>query len=582
MTPTNTHSVLILDADFAAALVILRSLSRQGIYCDIASAIEHPLCLHSRYAKQHFRYPDPLTDREHFIRFIAQLIQDNPYDLIIPVTERALIPLSESTLFDAWRNRLAIADHDSLVNVLDKTKTLAIARSCNVSVPFSHTVHAIEEVNKILPEISYPVVLKPGQSIPNAKQRRQLSVCYAKNANELIQQCKQLLPYCPLLIQEYALGIGTGIELLANHGKIVYSFQHQRIHELPLTGGGSCLRKSIAVDPVLLQATEKLIATLNWHGVAMVEFKWQPETGKYWLMEINGRFWGSLPLAYVAGADFPKMLFDLYVLNQSPATRPYKENIYCRKLSADIQWLEQVLRRSDHSGLVHYPNHQRVLTDCLLAFHPTRHFFDIQCWYDPLPGLIDFKETVKAYGLRFYDILHYKISLRYYGSRFFRQRLRNQLKNIHSILFLCYGNINRSAVAQAIAEQSLPPNPVTFYSAGFHSPDKRPADPTMVKVAANDNIDLSHWQSHTLSPELIEKSDIILAMEITHLKRLKQDFPNAANKGFLLGCLTAQKGLNSVEISDPYNQPLAIYQQVFTQVKNAIGQLAQLLPKKLT
>ncbi len=40
----------------------------------------------------------------------------------------------------------------------------------------------------------------------------------------------------------------------------------------------------------------------------MVEFKADARTGTPYLMEINGRFWGSLQLAIDAGVDFPAIL----------------------------------------------------------------------------------------------------------------------------------------------------------------------------------------------------------------------------------------------------------------------------------
>ena len=104
MNTQTPYKVLILDADFAAALTILRSLSHQNIECDIASAISHPLCLNSRFSKKHFQYPDPLVETEAFTQFIYQLYEANDYDLIIPVTERSLIPLSESSIFNTFRN----------------------------------------------------------------------------------------------------------------------------------------------------------------------------------------------------------------------------------------------------------------------------------------------------------------------------------------------------------------------------------------------------------------------------------------------------------------------------------------------
>ena len=92
------------------------------------------------------------------------------------------------------------------------------------------------------------------------------------------------LRYGSVLLQEYIGGQGVGIELIADQGKIVYAFQHLRLHEIPLTGGGSSLRTSVAVEPALLEASAKLMAALAWHGVAMVEFKRDTGSGKFSLM----------------------------------------------------------------------------------------------------------------------------------------------------------------------------------------------------------------------------------------------------------------------------------------------------------
>ncbi len=42
----------------------------------------------------------------------------------------------------------------------------------------------------------------------------------------------------------------------------------------------------------------------------MVEYKVDQRTGTPMLMEINGRFWGSLQLAVDAGVDFPRLLLE--------------------------------------------------------------------------------------------------------------------------------------------------------------------------------------------------------------------------------------------------------------------------------
>ena len=51
----------------------------------------------------------------------------------------------------------------------------------------------------------------------------------------------------------------------------------------------------------------QLLDAINWQGVGMVEFKWDAEEKEFKLLEINGRFWGSLQLAIDSGVNFPRL-----------------------------------------------------------------------------------------------------------------------------------------------------------------------------------------------------------------------------------------------------------------------------------
>jgi len=564
------HRVLVLDSELPSSYTILRSLSQHGIECDIASSAEIPISKYSKYAKHNYCYPNPLTQSQAFIEWICNLLNEVKYDLVIPVTERSLIPLSSSDKLDPWRNLLAIANKPDLELVLNKDKTLSLARNCDVPTPFSFHISTPEELNEITPKLEYPIVIKPINSIPTANNRQQLSVTYAHNKDEVIKLGTSLLSHCPILIQQYAKGIGTGIEILANHGDIVYAFQHERVHELPLTGGGSCLRKSIKVNQTLLEASQRLISALNWHGVAMVEFKWQPELGRYWLMEINGRFWGSLPLAYAAGADFPFMLYNMLVNKKLPDSRYYQENIYCRKLTADISWYEQIMRRGGDKRLVKYPSKKQLLSDLILILHPTRHFFDIQNWRDPLPGLIDFSRMLKEYYRRGFELLYLKFLSTLHKSKWMQIRLSKYLKSAQSILFLCYGNINRSALAQVLAEQYYSDTDIHFDSAGFHLIEGRPADPRMVSIAESYNINLSNCSSKTINKSILKQADVIFVMELQQYIRIKKTYPEHIKKTFLLGSLNENK---DIDIPDPYNKPLDHYKNCYLAITSAIENL---------
>ena len=66
-------------------------------------------------------------------------------------------------------------------------------------------------------------------------------------------------------------------------------------------------------------------------GVAMVEYRWDLSTDRFYLMEMNLRFWGSLHLALYAGVDFPRMLADAFLFDQVPdAVVEAKQGVVCR------------------------------------------------------------------------------------------------------------------------------------------------------------------------------------------------------------------------------------------------------------
>jgi predicted ATP-grasp superfamily ATP-dependent carboligase len=141
-------------------------------------------------------------------------------------------------------------------------------------------------------------------------------VKYAHNKAELekLYETEPSLDF-PSMIQEKVTGPGTGLFTLFNNGRHLALFSHQRLREKPPSGGVSVVCESVALDEEMVDASQKLLAAVDWQGVAMVEFKRDLRDGQAKLMEINGRFWGSLQLAIASGINFP-VLF-LHQLMQS-------------------------------------------------------------------------------------------------------------------------------------------------------------------------------------------------------------------------------------------------------------------------
>jgi len=89
------------------------------------------------------------------------------------------------------------------------------------------------------------------------------------------------------------------------------------------------LRQSWRHEAILKDALAKLRA-MQWEGVAMMEYRWDQKSDEFNLVEMNGRFWGSLHLALWAGVDFPRLLLDAFHGLVDPASNDYSLGVRCR------------------------------------------------------------------------------------------------------------------------------------------------------------------------------------------------------------------------------------------------------------
>jgi len=572
--PKLNNHILILDGGELSTLSIVRSLGRKGLSITVASVTENAICKHSKYTQHFFTYPDPLSDIDGFNRAIVNHISQIKYDLLIPVTELCTLPLSRIRDQIEQHTTFAVSDSLSLEKVTDKSQTFELAMQVGVPIPKSYNINSQQSFENCIDQLDYPIVLKPIRSIidPTDDVRAKLNVDYAFDSEQLQKKVTSILKTSEIILQEYFTGIGTGIELIADHGQIIHAFQHERIHELPLTGGGSCLRKSVTINPQLLAYSQKLIEALNWHGVAMVEFKHNPQTNQSCLMEINGRFWGSLPLAISAGSDFPWFLYQLLIHKQHPTYFNSEVGHISRKIKDDLYWYIQVIFRRDTNPLIKWPKYSQLFKDFISIFY-YKHHFDAFHYQDLKPGFIELTRTlnwlITFTGDFFTKKLLYKKHLRLKR----QNSVLSILKKANNILFLCYGNINRSAAAECIYNQQ---NKIEFntQSAGFHLKSDRPADPNMVKTAQQLNVSMQNCSSKTINLEMLNKADIVFAMEVEHLLKLKELYPEHSHKAYLLGSLTSEQEA-PLEIADPYGKSPKDYQQCFKQIQHCINHISK-------
>jgi predicted ATP-grasp superfamily ATP-dependent carboligase len=389
-TDRRRSTILVTDAGRASAISIIRSLGRKGWPIIAADSDPRSVGFCSRYTHARLIYPAPQTAPGEFVARLLNFARDNGVDLIIPVTDEVIFPLSQARAQFEDICQLALPDPAALEVVTNKLKTFELARRLRVPVPRTCLVHTVQEAVDQGPALGWPVVLKPQVSRLYREHVgvEAFQVCYAENTAGLAGQMQRFEGRCPVLLQEYCQGAGYGVELLMHRGRLLAAFQHKRLREIPVTGGASTFRESVAFDPVLCGHAIKMLAALNWTGLAMVEFKVSADGPK--LMEINGRVWGSLPLAVHSGMDFPGHLAEMYLHgppndNRIPDLR-YDIGVRTRNLELELMWIGQVMLGKRCYPFLPMPGRREGLVALLELLNPA-YKFDILSLEDPRPGL---------------------------------------------------------------------------------------------------------------------------------------------------------------------------------------------------
>ena len=332
--PARRPRVLILDGHSKAAAACVVALAHD---CEVDVASSRVPCVAQASPRVAERLLQP-DNPEQLIAWVQALHERVGYDLIVPATEAALAGLKSHNLSPELRARMVLADEASLDIALDKHRTWAVAKELGIPVPDGTVV---ERGDPLPPAPRYPVVIKPLSSKKLINGRVQpLDVRICADAAERAAAYRELLPHTAVMEQSYFGGRGVGVEMLFEHGEPRWTFAHQRVHEMPVTGGASTYRRAIRPPEGVRAAAVALLRRLRWHGAAMVEFK-VAEDGSFRLMEINPRLWGSLPLAVAAGVNFPRGLLDL-AMGRPLAPQPrYRQFLHMRDLGADLQWFAQ-------------------------------------------------------------------------------------------------------------------------------------------------------------------------------------------------------------------------------------------------
>lgn len=364
--------ILVTDGETRSALAVVRSLGRAGHEVHVCSSDGRSLAGRSRYAVSDVRVPSALTEPRSFVEAVERETARLQADVLLPLTDASIPPLLDS---DVLRRRVTLPfpSPEAYRAATDKGRLLQTAERVGIRAPPTVRVASPTTAGDPLSlEFGPPYVVKPTLSVSGkGAGRSRAGVSYAGDGAELRRCLEQVPPAAyPVLVQRRIRGRGRGIFLLRWEGRTLASFAHARIREKPPSGGVSVYRESVRAEPELADASERLLGALDWEGVAMVEYKVAADSGTPYLMEVNGRFWGSLQLAIDAGVDFPALLVDAALGGRPEPVSSYRTGIRSRWWWGDVDHLLARLCRTGSVPDGGWGGRPGALADFLVLWRP--------------------------------------------------------------------------------------------------------------------------------------------------------------------------------------------------------------------
>jgi len=146
------------------------------------------------------------------------------------------------------------------------------------------------------------------------------------------------------------------------------------------------------------------------------------------------------------------------------------------------------------------------------------------------------------------------------------------------ILMVCLGNICRSPLAHGVLESKL--NTSQFYvdsagTAAYHSGN--PPDYRSIKVAKNNNIDISHQTARQFKASDFDRFDYIYAMDSSNYTNIISLARNNSDIGKVKLFLEENPNISNKNVPDPYYGDMSDFEYVFDLIETTSTIIAKRL-----
>jgi predicted ATP-grasp superfamily ATP-dependent carboligase len=310
--------VIVTSSRNIMALVVARSLGKRNIEVIGADCIGMTFLKNSKYVEKNEIYANYLEDEEAFLDDLEEIVRkhkppdDRPY-LLFPVFKETALIARNAHRFNGLIT-LASPDYDSISQIYPKNIFAQTAKNNNVQNPKTFFPKEKKDVDQILQELSFPLLIKPyddsgGKGIKKIHHREALDEAFDENLERYNE---------PPMLQEIAEGEDYCLTVLFKEGEMKASQAYKNLHKFPAKSGSGVMRVTFDEKPFTGEAI-KLLRPLKWSGTAQIDFLWTGNKDEVpRMIEVNPRFWAGLFHSVQSGIDYPWLNYLLFLGQELP------------------------------------------------------------------------------------------------------------------------------------------------------------------------------------------------------------------------------------------------------------------------
>jgi len=302
---------LVVGGDYQG-LGVVRSLGRRGIPVYVIDD-EPSIARFSRYTTRSLRVPE-LRDEARIIEIVMDVGRRYGLDgwVLYPTRDEVVAAFAKhreelSTIF-----RVPTPKWESVQPAWDKRRTYALANELGIAAPKTFTVDSTADLERA--EVELPAALKPAikEHFIYVTKVKALRADTHGELDSVFRQTTMVIPPSEIMVQELIPGDGEtqfSYCTFFKDGAPLAKMVVRRARQRPTLFGRSSTYVETVDMPQLEEPSERFLRAINYYGLAEMEYKLDERDGRYKLLDVNLRTWGSHTIGWPAGVDFAYLLF---------------------------------------------------------------------------------------------------------------------------------------------------------------------------------------------------------------------------------------------------------------------------------